>query len=83
VVGRLSSGFPSTRMPPRAEHVRSLVRQAAVDVAEAADRLYALQMALRAADEPFPVEAPEAASLQRKAAELADALRDIEGRRGW
>jgi hypothetical protein len=68
---------------PTAERLKSLVSQAAVDAREAADRLYALQLALRGAGDAYPVEAPEAAALQRKAADLAEALHDIETRRGW
>jgi hypothetical protein len=71
-------------MPPKdAERARALVSQAALDAADAADRLYALQLALRAAGGALPVEPPEVVALQRKAADLAEALRDIEGRRGW
>ena len=68
---------------PAAERIRSLVSQAARDAADAADRLYALQLALRGTEERLPVEAPEVSTLQRRAADLADALRDVEGRRGW
>ncbi len=70
-------------MPPsETELVRSLVAQAARDAADAADRLYALQLALRRSTR-MPVEPAEASTLQRRAADHADALRDSAGRRGW
>ena len=68
---------------PPIERVRSLVSQAALDARDAAERLYALQLALRSAADRLPVEAPEVIALQRKAADLADALQEIETRRGW
>ena len=68
---------------PAADRIRSLVGQAALDARDAADRLYTLQLALRAAGEALPVEAPEVIALQRKAADLAEALHDIETRKGW
>jgi hypothetical protein len=68
---------------PAPDPIRSLVSRAARDAADAADNLYALQQALRGAAGRAPVEASEAATLQRRAEDLAAALRDIEGRRGW
>lgn len=66
-----------------ADRARSLIAQASRDAADAADRLYALQIALRSTTARLPVEPAEASTLQRRAADLAEALRDIEGRKGW
>ena len=68
---------------PSSDPIRSLVAHAARDAADAADNLYALQQALRGAAGRLPVEPAEVATLQRRAEDLAAALRDIEGRRGW
>jgi len=65
------------------DHVRSLVARAARDAADAAEHLYAVQLALRGAGAGLPVESAEASTLQRRAADLSEALRDIEGRKGW
>ena len=66
-----------------AHRARSLVSQAALDVSDAAERLYTLQLSMRSTTERLPVEPAEASTLQRRAADLAEALREIEGRKGW